>query len=478
MSRGWRRRLFELVRDRVGIELAGEVAAGSVDRLVHGRVDQLGLRDPAAWLDLLESEPPEGDQFRALLSVVAIGQTHFFRDRGQLEALAEELRAVALREGRRVNLWSAACSTGEEPWSLAMLLAELGVDAHVLATDINEESLAAAERGVYGSWGLRHVEPRWRSRYLVARGEEMAVGPRLRDMVSYQPYNLVRGAPPRPPEGLWDAIVLRNVCIYFGAETISSVVRRLADTLRPQGVLVMGASESLHALDFVVGRVIRERVVYQRADAGPPVARLTETTWPAPLPAPPLPHREHPTTPPDRRAAWTESPPPRGVVRGWDAAEQALASGDRVGVRAALKGLAEDGGDLRALLTLANLDLQDHDFAAALKRYEAARRRDALLPEVHVLLGVLHRKTGQLREAKRCLRRALFLDPDDWRAAFLLAGVYGRLGREDARRRELARVEHLLDRGLSFVAPTASLASPLDELRPREVRRAVARRSP
>lgn len=171
-------------------------------------------------------------------------ETSFFRDAGTIEAVIEVIRSVV---DRRARIWSAACSTGQEPLSLAMLVAEWGeqgdgVAPEIIATDVSDAALRRARAGRYSSFEVQRGLPvRRMIRWFDPDGEAWLVKPELVRAINYRRHNLVSDA---PPAGGFDVILCRNVMMYLSLELRERILDRLAHALRPGGVLVLGAGET------------------------------------------------------------------------------------------------------------------------------------------------------------------------------------------------------------------------------------------
>ena len=179
----------------------------------------------------------------ALVEAMTVHESSFFRHAGQLEALAD---AVAAHPGP-LTLWSAGCSRGQEPWSLAVLLRERGRgDARVVATDVSASALAYAERGRYTPGELRGLSPARLERWTVPAGDGglRAVRDELRHGVRFVPHNLALDDPPFP-EGTARAVLCRNVLIYLVDGAAEAAVERIHRWLPPGGYLFLGEAETL-----------------------------------------------------------------------------------------------------------------------------------------------------------------------------------------------------------------------------------------
>ncbi len=212
-----------------------------------------------------------GEALIGLIDALATNHTSFLRETAHFDFLRRSV-LPELRERSSLEIWSAACSTGEEPYTLAMALAEewgarAGYKVRILATDISTRVLGTANRGVYTDERLESLPAEWRQRYFV-KGAGQAQGqfqirPELKRMVEFRRLNLIE---PLPPLGPFAVIFCRNVMIYFDRPTQEQVVCRLAERLEPGGYLFVGHSESLTGIHHPLAYV--QPAVYRRADRG------------------------------------------------------------------------------------------------------------------------------------------------------------------------------------------------------------------
>jgi chemotaxis protein methyltransferase CheR len=186
-----------------------------------------------------------------LIDEVAVKETFFFRHERELAAIEwRVLWDAARRTGReQLRAWSAACATGEEPYTLAIMACEeFGTPAppvSILGTDISLTALEHAQRGEYGWRAVRELTASQRDRWFAVSGNQLVVGPELRRLVRVSKHNLVRDSLPPPGEELFDLIICRNVLIYFDRPTVRRTISALERALRPQGMLVIGAADRL-----------------------------------------------------------------------------------------------------------------------------------------------------------------------------------------------------------------------------------------
>jgi chemotaxis protein methyltransferase CheR len=254
-------------------ENAGIVLGPSKRQLVQGRlarrVRELGLQSFAAYCELLRDSGPE--ELVALINALTTNVTAFFRENHHFEAMAEWMLPEAIARNartRRIRIWSAGCSSGEEPYSIAMTVAEKlpqgeKWDLKILATDIDSEVLACAAQGLYSVDRLSGISDARRHRWLVKGTGQNAGWAKVRDelksMVTFKPLNLMGEWPMR---GGFDIIFCRNVMIYFDQPTRDKLVGRYASLLPEGGCLCVGHSESIHAGTAPVRPV--SRTIYRK----------------------------------------------------------------------------------------------------------------------------------------------------------------------------------------------------------------------
>jgi len=199
-----------------------------------------------------------GAELAGLIEALLVHETYLFRELAALTVLVDGHLAPIVRAGNRARVWSTACSTGEEPYTLAMLLDARGVlgAVEIVATDLSPVAIATARQGRLGRRALRDGHPaELAARYTEAGPHGIAIAPRIRAAVQFSTANLID--PPAPALGVFDVILCRNVLIYFADDQILRVIDRLAALLAPDGLIAVGASESL--LRFGTRLVSEER---------------------------------------------------------------------------------------------------------------------------------------------------------------------------------------------------------------------------
>jgi chemotaxis protein methyltransferase CheR len=266
-------RLAALVYSEAGIRLGPEKRTMLEARLKR-RLRALALDSYARYCDLLFSEEGRGDERIRFIDVVTTNKTDFFREAGHFDFLAQRALPEWTARGmdRPMLLWSAGCSTGEEPYTLAMVLSEYA-EAHpgfrfrILATDISTAVLEKAEMSVYTIDSVGPVAPELRRKYLLRSRDRSSnhvrIAPELRRLVEFRRLNFMDAD--YGLEQKADAIFCRNVLIYFDRPTQERILRRLTDCLMPGGFLFVGHAETLH--DMRLPLTPAGTALYRRNDA-------------------------------------------------------------------------------------------------------------------------------------------------------------------------------------------------------------------
>jgi chemotaxis protein methyltransferase CheR len=386
----------ELLRERTGLHLRPRTLS-VLGELVQRRAAELGI-DAAAYAARLD-RGPDVTEIDRLAAELTVGETHFFRGPPQFEALRRSIvpKLVERRQEQR-KLWalSAGCATGEEAYSLAIVMREVapaGFGVAVTGVDLNPRFLQKAERARYSPWSLRDVPESVRRRYFRVEGDTYHLGEELRELVRFRHHSLAQA--PLGEAGISgiDLIVCQNVLYYLEPEARPRVVASLVDALAPGGVLLLGpvdhpGTEVPGCRSLPVGEV----VAFERM--GSPSIPPPPTTRPRPPALRPV------TVPP---------PPPPPAPTLADAFARA------------------DAGDLGGALSLLGEVLEDAPEE----------------PRAHLLEGLLLVELGRLEAALDAFRRCVYLD-----ASMLLAhagaAVAGmRLGRPELAERHMARLRAL-----------------------------------
>jgi chemotaxis protein methyltransferase CheR len=352
----------ETVRTHTGLTLPTTMKAVIVRALGH-----LDIQDPASLRDAAVRE--------RFFDHVFIGTTWFAREQAGIDALVRALVPLGRRRADgSVHVWSAGCSTGQEPYALAMALTDAGCKPRILATDFHQPSLRAAREGSYSA---ARIPDEWRRRYFEADPSgSYRVVRSIRECVRFERHNFATD--PAPATQL-DAVVCRNVLIYFERADAIAAIARLAAACRDGGFMLLGALEA---------PLLWMSVNDSRFGAA--AVPLVELSPGCPLRTPMASHMRSP----QRAGSVPRAPSPE--------TQTALARARAL----------ERAGQLQ-------------DALRALDRPAATAPLDAT---AHLARGLLLKQVGQLDEAIRELRAARFLDPESWLAPYQLAACLERIG--------------------------------------------------
>lgn len=439
-----------------------------LDRKIRAAARELAFLDIEAFANWLLSSPLASDQVRMLAGFLTIGETYFYREPRAWEALQREIlpALLASRVGvnQRLRMWSAACSTGEEAYTMAMVLSQTVPSLQewqylILATDINPNVIHRAKTGIYSSWSFRGVSPEVKSRYFrsLAHGQS-ALHPDIKKMVTFAEANLV-SPDPIPNSGLMDVILCRNVLFYFSPERVKRVLERFYETLVDGGWLIVSPVETTYLTDLPFVPVLidgttvyRKDVVNPRKSVVWPVSSLVVVPCALPaLPALPLPLVGEipsffptpvpPTIPTDALPLpepSTAAPVPPAVVEEpsstpspYEQAQRSYEQGKYEHVITVLLPLCralepaacptEDSNLQRTLLARAYAN--QGQLAEAQTWCEQALRADQFNPSLHYLLATVLLEQDRITEATRALQKAVYADPDFVLAHFALGNV-------------------------------------------------------
>ncbi len=222
------------------------------------RMHALGVSTFREYYECLTIKPIRQAELVALLNEITIGETCFFRNPPQLDSvrnivLPKILEARSKLPLRHLRIWSAGCSTGEEPYTLSIMLLEESIGRlkdwtfEILATDLNERSLAHCKQAVYGTYSTRNLTPYYRQKYFTAHGDDLQVVPEVKAKVSFSRVNLSDDSRMAFMKGI-DLILCCNVLIYFDGVSKRRVIQHFYNNLLGHGYLLLGHSESLYGI--------------------------------------------------------------------------------------------------------------------------------------------------------------------------------------------------------------------------------------
>lgn len=433
-----------LIEQRLGLSIAAQ------QRLDPERTLRLLAGDDLpGFVARLAASNDDSEVWQAVVRAFTIGETYFFRDHAHFGLLRERVLPGLIAERRQrdtlyLNLWSVGCATGEEAYSLAILLHELLPDRaawklNLIASDLNATALEAARRAVYRPWSFRQADPALQ-RYFDGVEGGVQLQPHLRALVRFVPMNLLKGPPALP--GGWpsqfDLILCRNVLLYFSDARAVEAEALFYDALTPGGWLLLGKAETMRQRDDGwVYHAFPDAPIYQRATTARRTTRLPVFTLDAPAPTQP------PAPTPDQL---------------YEAAVQARRAGDAPACERTLRDLlARQPTHPCAHLLLAGLHADQQRLTQAHTALDRALTHDPLLADGHYLRGLLYLEEARPDDAQRALRAALYCQPGHPLASFTLGMLLARQGGSAQAQRLWERARRAIA-GLSADAPLSDLS--------------------
>lgn len=426
--------LVALVRDVTG-NLIPPARYSFLEEVALRRAQARGFPGLLEYVRALAAREIE-DEWKSVIALITVKESYFFRAPQQFEGLRTHLLPKLLRArsaSRHLRIWSAACARGEEPATLAMLLAEeptlVGWDWNIVATDLDEEALAGARLGLYGERAVSQVPPALLSRWFTRRGKLYELDPSLRARITYRQMNLAH-----PPFSLpfpeHDLILLRNVLIYFRRPLQRWVMSQVSQLLAPHGYVFLGASETLWQIQDDLEPVdLGSCFCYRHREARPPSPE-------PPAPRPARARRQETPAEPAGRPRDPEHPRDWSIARAAAAVPETVAAPPVPEAPTAAERLMEAARELAA-----------NRIAEAARRVEAALAADPSDPAAHALEGFLHDLSGKADDAVISYRGALYLDPALFQVRILLADCLLRLGHKDRAEHQYREVLTTLESG-------------------------------
>lgn len=248
-------KLKDLIYEISGIYFGSQKKYVLETRLVK-RLSVLNLPNFEDYYNYLKYSPQKNIEIKELLNSVTTNETSFFRDMPQLDVLVTVIKQVMAdgpkEPGRKIRIWSSACSTGEEPYTIGILLKEnfsfSPVKFEIVGSDISDMALNSAAKGIYGSYTLRNASPAILNKYFQkADGDSYKINADIKGLTSFRNVNLMDRVAVKSL-GSFDVVLCRNVVIYFDIESKKKAISNIYESLKPQGYLFMGHSESLHSI--------------------------------------------------------------------------------------------------------------------------------------------------------------------------------------------------------------------------------------
>lgn len=367
-------------------------------------------------------------ELKALLDVLTVGETYFFRNEAQFDVLKNHVLPEIVKMGvRSIRIWCAGCSTGEEPYSIAIVLREGLPDVDswnisLVATDINRNSLKAASKAEYRSRAVHLVQPEILNKYFVRHGALYRLSPEIKKMVTFYYHNLV--ANPYTLDGMQNVDILfcRNVIIYFDQETLKCVVGNMANSLKTGGYFFIGHSETLwgisnhfKAIEFPSTFIYKKLERPSREIEFPHLSIPTSVDFGT---IPPIPEIED---------------APVKLSKPWPSLEdghRAFKNKDYKGAKGIFaEYLKENKNDVKTMMAMATVMANMGEYEEAVVVLKNILSKDNIFAPAYYLKGVIEAKRGEYNKAVETFRKMLYSDENLAIGYFYLGNVCRFLGK-------------------------------------------------
>lgn len=421
------------------------------------RATRMELTEITEYLDVLMYDEEE---FKELLNLITINETSFFRFPAQFEALRRRVIPEII-EGKPpgtklLRAWSAGCSTGEEPYTIAMTLFDSGIEglgweAQVMGTDVSTKALGVARRGVYKGKALVNLKSDQLARHFVETEDGYSVAQHARRMVDFGYHNLIKEPYPLALMGNWDIIFCRNVTIYFRLESTRRVVANFHRSLNEGGYLFIGHSETLSGISSDFEAIEIDGVyLHRKKRSGRPMSFPSFAFGDVPpakkAEARPL-FEERPRSKATRRPPLAETEPGESFDDLLARGRRFISVGQHAEGRAALLGAVEiDPKNPAPHLLLAVSHADSGDLEEALRQCENALAVNPLQASARYVLGMIHQQAGDLAGAVAEFKKTVYIDADFVLAHLNLGNIYKGQSRMEAACRSYENAVASLDR--------------------------------
>ncbi|MBW4423298.1 MAG: hypothetical protein KME50_02240 [Nostoc desertorum CM1-VF14] len=444
--------MVDLIADTFGIHIKPQYQ-DTLKKNLLTRIRALGLCSLNDYYRFLVANQlvPGATEWRELISLLTVTETYFFRDQGQMSLLKNQLlpelierkRELSLTQCNAANgefhrptlrLWSAGCSTGEEAYSLAILVKELipdnqAWDILILGTDINQPAIALAQQGIYSDWSFRTTTQEIKNRYFQSHKKGWKIDSAIRAMVKFQPGNLMQDNFPAYASSIhdFDLIICRNVFIYFDFNPIAQVIGKFYCSLTPGGFLLTGHTE-LHGQKTEPFQVknFPQSTVYQRHSSLNKQSKVLNTIIPAAIES-----RKTEISSPSLPTLGTRLSVSANTQTLLDAAKESLiqkAYADVIQITQQLIALAPQ--QFQAYCLMAEAYANFGDYSQANQACQQALQISPLAIEPYHLLAQIAEEQGDHNSAKLFLKRIIYLAPSSVTAHLELGSIYEREGNE------------------------------------------------
>lgn len=416
----------------------------SLRRALLARTTSMNLSGYSDYYKFLKYNPRGEEEFKELLNLITIGETYFFRDAKHFNTLRKHvLLEITKRKqsqgNRNIRIWSAGCSTGEEPYSIAITLLENLQpiqlwDVEIFASDVSTSALQKAQEAEYTKWSLRSTNRSYIEKYFIQEDKKFILKDEIKKMVKFEYFNLIKEPFPLSKMGdYWDVIFCKNVTIYFKLESTKRVISNFYNSLQKEGYLFIGASESLYHISNEFKLLeIEGNFIYQKPVEKDVKEQLRKPKIVIEKIEPPTNLRKKPKKVDEFKKELKEIKQ-KAKIPSTDEKIQELYKnaqyyfeGDMFekALFELMKIIEFTDEHPETFLMLADIYANKEQFDEAERECRKALQLNSLLSPAHFLLGIIFNKKGKEEEAINEFKKTIYLDPNFPLAHLNLANIY------------------------------------------------------
>ncbi len=396
---------------------------------LFSRITAKGFRDYYEYYSFLRYDALGEEEFKELLSLITINETYFFRNPSHFKFLKEYILTPLISEralyGKGIKIWSAGCSTGEEPYSMAITILEVfgfykNLNIEILATDVSLKALDKAKKGIYSLHSLKLIDEKIKNKYFVPVDKNrFKLKDKVKEIVKFEYFNLIKEPYPLIEMGGWDIIFCRNVTIYFKIESIIRVIHNFYNSLKNDGYFFIGYAETLQQISseflpfkwndiFIYKKEMRDLSLEEK-DVNEKETGITEKKI--------------------ERKSFNKAILSRGLY------SKAMKFFEQKDFSQALRKVREvleiDPQMAEAHFLAGKIHADSHRFVEAVESCQWAIQLVPLFLAAHFFLGVVYDKMGQPQEAINEFRKVIYIDGDFGLAYFNIARIYQLQGEDE-----------------------------------------------
>jgi len=436
--------LFQnFIRENSGIFI-DEPKRDQLRRALLARTTFMNLSGYTEYYKFLKYNPRGEEEFKELLNLITVSETYFFRDAKHFVTLRKYVLPNIIKKKQAqgnnwIRIWSAGCSTGEEPYSIAITLLEnlqpfQMWNVEIFASDVSTKALKSAEEAVYTKWSLRSTDRSYIEKYFIQKDKKFFLKNEIKKMVNFEYFNLIKEPFPLSKMGdYWDIIFCKNVTIYFKPESTKRVINNFYKSLQKEGYLFIGASESLYHISNAFKLIeVDTNFIYQK-----PLEDITQEQIKGPktiiekITLPTKLYKKPQKV--DELKKEVEEIKEKAKLPSTDEKIKELYKNAQYYFEADMfeKALFElmkiievTDEHAETYLMLADIYANKEQFDDAERECRRALELNSLLSPAHFLLGIILNKKGKKEEAINEFKKSIYLDQNLPLAHFNLANIY------------------------------------------------------